>query len=82
MEPALKNNNIVLVSNLFYIFKEPKVNDIVAFKFNNKKMVKRISQIKDNQYFVIGDNINDSLDSRKIGFIDRKNILGKVFKII
>ena len=82
MQPILKNGDIVLVSNLLYLFKEPQINDIVAFKFNNKIVVKRISQIKDKQYFLMGDNLNDSLDSRKIGFISRKNILGKVFKII
>lgn len=82
MEPFIKNKNTVLISSLFFIFKEPKINDIVAFKDNNKIFVKRIKSVKNNKYFLIGDNHNDSYDSRKIGFVNRKNIIGKVFKIL
>lgn len=38
--------------------------------------------IGDNEYFVLGDNRNDSLDSRKIGCISKNDIVGKaVFRI-
>lgn len=35
---------------------------------------------KDKQYFVIGDNIRESKDSRyeAIGFVDASDIIGKV----
>lgn len=32
----------------------------------------------ENEYFVLGDNINHSTDSRKLGFIKKKNIIGIV----
>ena len=32
----------------------------------------------ENEYFVLGDNINNSADSRKIGLIKRENIIGMV----
>jgi len=38
--------------------------------------------IGEDEYFVLGDNRNDSLDSRKIGSISKQNIIGKaVFRI-
>jgi len=37
--------------------------------------------IRNNQYLVMGDNRDDSKDSRYIGMIDRRNILGKAVVI-
>ena len=82
MEPALKNNDVILISSILYLFKYPQINDIVAFRFNNKILIKRISKNIENKYFLEGDNSSDSYDSRKFGLIFRKDILGKViFKL-
>lgn len=78
MEPLIKNKSTVLATNVLYLFTSPKVNDIIIFEKNKKYFVKRISNIKNKKYFVIGDNMKDSLDSRKFGSILRNQILGKV----
>jgi nickel-type superoxide dismutase maturation protease len=78
MEPTLKSGDSVLVSSLPYLFKSPQQNDIVAAKVDGKILIKRISSVKQNEYFLSGDNPEDSFDSRKFGMIARKDIIGKV----
>ena len=78
MEPFLLNNQTVLASSVPFIFSKPKIGDVVAFRYQNKHFIKRISKIKDDSYFLEGDNKEDSLDSRKIGWAKREDIIGKL----
>ena len=79
MQPQIVNGETVLISNLFYLFKNPQIGDIVAFSIQGKILIKRVTKIKKERYFLEGDNREDSLDSRKFGFVLREKILGKVF---
>lgn len=82
MEPFLLNNHTVLASSIPFIFSKPKVGDVVLFKIGDRIYVKRVKDIKNQKLFLIGDNKEDSLDSKKIGWIERKDIIGKiVYKI-
>ena len=78
MTPGIKNGETVLVSGIFYLFKNPQIGDIVAFREAEKILIKRITEVKDKEYFLEGDNNRDSLDSKNFGFILRENIIGKV----
>ncbi|MCL5435203.1 MAG: S26 family signal peptidase [Patescibacteria group bacterium] len=79
MEPFIKNNSIVFASGIPYLFKNPKVNDIVVFKDKEgKTLIKRITRNKKDRYFVAGDNKGDSLDSRQLGDISKRQVIGKV----
>ncbi len=79
MEPLIKNGAAVLVSNCPYWFKNPQINDIVAFKDKSGKvLVKRIAKVNNEKYFVEGDNNSDSLDSRSFGYISKKQIIGEM----
>lgn len=79
MEPTFKNGDKILATYFFYLFKSPQINDIVVFKDQeNKIFVKRIIDVKNNRYIVLGDNKKDSLDSRNFGEIQRDQILGKL----
>ncbi len=79
MEPFLRNNDMVLASSVPFLFSKPKVGDVVVFKYRNKFFVKRITKLNGSKYFLKGDNIKDSFDSRKFGCLERKMILGKIF---
>lgn len=78
MEPFLKPRQSVLVSPIPFIFSKPKVGDVVVFKLGDKFYVKRIKQIKSQEYFLEGDNPDDSLDSKRLGWIKREDIIGKI----
>ncbi len=80
MSPFINESNIILVSFLPYLFKRPQINDIIILKHPDKniKIIKRIRKIHNNKYFVIGDNIRKSTDSRVFGPIDKSLILSKV----
>ena len=79
MEPLIKNGEKIFASYIPYLFKKPKLNDVVVVKLeNNSVLIKRIIKISNGKYFVLGDNKKDSIDSRKFGNLFRKQILGKM----
>jgi nickel-type superoxide dismutase maturation protease len=80
MSPALKNSAIVLVNKLAYLFYPPKSGDIIACHDprDGKVLIKRIAKIEHGRYFVLGDNLEHSTDSRIFGMIDRSGIVGKI----
>lgn len=79
MLPTLKPGQDVLVLCWFV---KPKAGDIVALKVKGKEMIKRIQMSSDSGIFVIGDNKKESTDSRKFGWIKKKEIIGKVVFVI
>lgn len=78
MFPILKNGDLVLINPDF----EPKSGDIVLADHPYQKSVKIIKRIKEitaeNRYFLIGDNVKESTDSRSFGTIAKDNIIGKI----
>ncbi len=78
MLPSLEEGDIVF-------FKEYKKNksrlkhrQIVIFNhpLKNKKLIKRINSVNQNNIEVLGDNIEFSEDSNKFGLVNNENIIG------
>ena len=79
MNPTLKDGEVVLVD------REPEkieVGDIVVAKHpfeQTGEIVKRVANINERgHYFLVGDNLKDSSDSRHFGAVTREYIRGKV----
>lgn len=77
MMPLFMSGDKVIVSRLPYFFAKPKINDVIVFNVNGKKIIKRIKKIDEDRVLTIGDNKGDS---REFGWIENKKILGKVIK--
>ncbi len=78
MEPTIQDNQMVFVSRLPFLLFKPRIGDIIAFRNKDQVFIKRIIKINSEKYFIAGDNKKDSFDSRRLGWIDKKQILGKV----
>ncbi len=78
MNPTLKDGEVVLVDQ----DAEIKVGDIVVAMHpveQNGEVVKRVERINvRGSYFLVGDNLEDSNDSRHFGAVSREYIKGKV----
>ena len=78
MFPNLYPGQDVLSFNWAYLGRKPKVGDIVVIKMGDKEIVKRVQKVDDRHIFVVGDNQNESMDSRDFGEISINNIVGKL----
>lgn len=75
MMPTLSPDEKVVISSIPYLFFQPKIGDLVVFKYKSKFMIKKITKIENGLFEVFGENKNDSLIVSKL---QREEILGKV----
>lgn len=79
MNPTLRDGEVVLVDREAVNI---EVGDIVIAKHpveQNSEVVKRVARINERgHYFLVGDNLEDSEDSRHYGAVTREYIKGKV----
>lgn len=82
MLPTLKLGQDILCFRWAYFFSKPKVGDIVVVRQGGKDIIKRIHKASDRMIYVIGDNQQESTDSRNFGPTDKSEIIGKVIFIM
>lgn len=92
MYPLLQNNSIAIIDQYTFKLFPLNKNDIYLFKISNEEILKKIKYfpsekitfenadyvLKQNEIYIIGENLNKSVDSREFGPINTKQILGKV----
>src|SRR5258708_39048044 len=74
MTPNYPHGKIVLAIKR----KKPKVGDVVIANHHNLEHLKRVSQINDGKLFLLGDNADESTDSRHYGWLPLASVLGVV----
>lgn len=82
MLPDFRPGDFVVANLLAYIFKGPRAGDAVILSDPRKKdrmLLKRVLSGVRQEVFVLGDNPQESTDSRAFGLVAKEDILGKVF---
>ena len=82
MFPTLNDQEIYFGRRIFNKSK-CKVGNIYVYRppyesEEEKFVIKRLAEIKDGKYFFLGDNPNDSYDSRYYGYVDSKNVVAQL----
>lgn len=79
MSPTLKQGDIV-IADTWIDSEKIAVGDIIIFEhpeIPKANIIKRVSSLKKNSVYVLGDSPNNSLDSRLLGDIEKEAIKGK-----
>ena len=86
MYPTYKDGEKILSTRLFFP-DNLKVGDVVIFIPPSKThdevqfVIKRVQHIKDNgKFFLVGDNLDGSYDSRDYGYVDKSHLISKAIK--
>lgn len=80
MMPTFVSGDKLFVSKLFYKIVSPKVNDVAVLidPRNDRLILKKIDGVFGDKYFVVGENLTESTDSRIFGAVNKRQIVGKV----
>ena len=82
MQPLLQPGEEILINPFAYQKVSPQINDLVVAMHPHQEgleIVKRIHRIdEDGTFFLLGDNLAHSTDSRSFGTISQEKIIGKV----
>ncbi|MDE2025767.1 MAG: S26 family signal peptidase [Patescibacteria group bacterium] len=78
MQPQFVAGERVVVAKRF--LSKITQGDVVIFTDprTKKPLIKRVKEIKNTACFVLGDNVNESTDSRDFGWIAIDTVVGKV----
>jgi signal peptidase I len=87
MLPALSAGERVLFDRLAYVVHQPQVGDIVLARHAARagvRMIKRVAQgegLGPDELWLLGDNVEESTDSRTLGVFRRRDVLGRAWVV-
>lgn len=67
------------------VFREDGVvpaHDVMRLPFGSSREIPQPLVVPEDMYFMLGDNRDNSADSRYIGFVPRRNIVGRASRVV
>lgn len=92
MEPTLTEGQALLLLKSAYWFAAPQDGDIIVVQHGTERYIKRIvacpgeippeekEALPENQYYIMGDNREVSVDSRSFGAVSEELIIGRIIE--
>ena len=77
MQPTLQPGQLVLATGWFSGLRP---GDVVIMRHEGIEKIKRISQVRLGEVFVVGDNQAASTDSRDFGWLSTRLVIAKVLR--
>jgi nickel-type superoxide dismutase maturation protease len=81
MEPEVSDGSLIWIDRFFHKLMKFKPSDLVVLedpRMEKRLMIKRISRVGVDRLFVLGDNLDNSTDSRVFGSVSKASVVGKV----
>lgn len=75
MLPSFREGGLLVASGWF---KDVKPHDVVIVFHEGREKVKRVHKVRDGELFVLGDNSEQSTDSRDFGWLPLDLVTAKV----
>lgn len=74
MLPTLRPGRVVIAVQSYSL----RPGDVVIVKHEGLEKIKRLTNVQNDQFYVLGDNEAYSTDSRHFGWLSRAALLGKI----
>ncbi len=74
MAPAYKHGKLVIA----WRWGKPRVGDVVIVRHHSLEVIKRINRLEEDKVYLLGDNAEESTDSRHYGWLPLTSILAVV----
>ena len=75
----MPGDSLVIKDGILYINGEKETNNFDIPVMNDPGVLENTLKLKDDEYFVLGDNRNNSKDSRYYGVFNKKQIKGVIY---
>ena len=82
MLPVLRPGDVILVHESAYCRRAPRYGEVVVARpssLGGRALVKRVLPVGSDEYFLLGDHPAESLDSRELGPVTRRELVGRAW---